>query len=188
MRGEEEREMTNRLEGAQAPAPLEWYLVTNISSPSERIADEALFPPANLEEIIRLYGLRTWVEQSDQHGKHALGWSQDQVRSDQAIRRQWQLVCCAYSFCWYPVSQPSSRTTGELQKRPKLVVLSDSDVPAQMAGTGEKNQRGKRHAITTVLADGPAGATRVVGTLDHAQALLARVVRAAPTLSAPMLA
>jgi SRSO17 transposase len=94
-----------------------WYLVTNISSPSESIGGEALFPPANLEEIIRLYGLRTWVEQSYKHVKHALGWSQYQVRSDQAIRRHWQPVCCAFSFCWYHVSQPSSSTTGELQKR-----------------------------------------------------------------------
>ena len=35
------------------------------------------------------------------HVKHALGWSEYQVRSDRAIRRHWQLVCCAFSFCWY---------------------------------------------------------------------------------------
>ena len=56
--------------------------------------------------MIRLYGLRMWVEQSYKQVKHALGWSQYQVRSDQAIRRHWQLVCCAFSFCWYHASHP----------------------------------------------------------------------------------
>ena len=48
-----------------------WYLVTNIPTPSDNIEGEAPFPPASLEEIIRLYGLRTWVEQSYKHVKHA---------------------------------------------------------------------------------------------------------------------
>jgi hypothetical protein len=39
-----------------------------------------------------------WVEQSY---KHVLGWSDYQVRSDPAIRRHWQLACCAFSFCWW---------------------------------------------------------------------------------------
>ena len=186
--GKKERAVVATTDPQTLPALTTWYLVTNIPSPSESIGGEAPFPPASLEEIIRLYGLRTWVEQSYKHVKHALGWSQYQVRSDQAIRRHWQLVCCAFSFCWYHVSQPSCSTTRELQKRPELEVLSDSDVPAEMAGTGEKNQRGKRQAATNVLADDPTGSTRVVGALDHAQALLASVVRAAPTLSAPMLA
>src|SRR6266568_9535383 len=30
--------------------------------------------------------------------KHALGWSQYQVRRDWAMRRHWQLVYCAFSF------------------------------------------------------------------------------------------
>jgi len=33
--------------------------------------------------------------------KRARGWAQYQVRSDAAMRRHWQLVCCAFSFCWY---------------------------------------------------------------------------------------
>ena len=33
--------------------------------------------------------------------KQALGWSAYQVRTDTAIRRHWQLVCCAFSFCWW---------------------------------------------------------------------------------------
>ena len=52
--------------------------------------------PASVAEMVRLYGLRMWVEQSYKQVKHALGWSDYQVRSDTAIRRHWQLVFCAF--------------------------------------------------------------------------------------------
>ena len=132
-----------------------------------------------MEEIIRLYGLRMWVEQSYKHIKQALGWSQYQVRSDQAIRRHWQLVCCAFSFCWYHVSHPFSSTTDERQKPSKPEDLSD--VEAEVAGTGEKNQRGKRRAAAGVLASSTASGTRVAGALDHAATVLERLVSTAPT-------
>ena len=66
-----------------------WYLATNLP-----LGD------ADLAEVVRLYGLRVWVEQGYKHTKHALGRSQYQVRADAAMRRHWQLVCCAFSFCW----------------------------------------------------------------------------------------
>src|SRR5206468_305618 len=44
--------------------------------------------------------LRDWVEQGYKQVKHELGWADFQVRSDRAIQRHWQLVCCAFSFCW----------------------------------------------------------------------------------------
>src|SRR6266487_1831512 len=163
-----------------------WYLVTNLPASTDHRGTPPLFPPASLQEVIRLYGLRMWVEQSYKHVKHALGWSQYQVRSDKAIRRHWQLVCCAFSFCWYHVSHPSSRTTDELQQPSEPEVLPDTAIPAASARTGEKNQRGKRYAATDVLADGPASSTRMAGAVDHATALLASVVRAAPTSFAPM--
>ena len=165
-----------------------WYLVTNFPAPPDGMGSASPLPPARLEEVIRLYGLRTWVEQSYKHVKHALGWSQYQVRSDQAIRRHWQLVCCAFSFCWYHVSHPSSSTTDASEKPAEPEVLLDPNVPAEAGGTGEKNQHGKRQATPGVLANGLADGTRVAGALDHAQALLARVVRSAPTSAVAMLA
>jgi len=53
-----------------------------------------------------------WVEQSYKQVKHVLGWSDYQVRSDIAIRRHWQLVCVAFSFCWWaygrlPTDEPT---------------------------------------------------------------------------------
>jgi hypothetical protein len=158
-----------------------FYLVTNLPAPGTPRAADSDLAAASLEEVVRLYGLRMWVEQSYKHVKHALGWSQYQVRSDQAIRRHWQLVCCAFSFCWFHVSHSSSSTTGELHKPPEPEVLPGPDVPAGAAGTGEKNQHTTRSAATGVLAQGTASGTRVVGAVDYAQAILERLVVTAPT-------
>ena len=158
-----------------------WYLVTNLPAPSERAGSEPLFPPASLEEVIRLYGLRMWVEQSYKHVKHALGWSQYQVRSDQAIRRHWQLVWCAFSFCWYHASPPQAPASEEARELSEPEAPLHSNVPAHTVETGKKNQRGKSHSATDVLASGATSGARLVGTLDHAQALLERLVALAPT-------
>jgi hypothetical protein len=158
-----------------------WYLVTNLPAPAERPGPEVLFPPASLEEVIRLYGLRMWVEQSYKQVKHALGWSQYQVRSDKAIRRHWQLVCCAFSFCWYHASHPSTSATQEAKAPSEPEAPLHINVPAAVAGTGKKNQRGKRSSATSVLAGGAASRARVVGAVDHAAALLAWLVASAPT-------
>ena len=158
-----------------------WYLVTNLPAPTERLGSEPPFPPASLEEVMRLYGLRMWVEQSYKHVKHALGWSQYQVRSDQAIRRHWQLVWCAFSFCWYHASHPSASATQEAKAPSEPAAPLHISVPADATGTGEKKQRGKRGAATSILAAGVAGSARMVGALDHAAALLERLVATAPT-------
>jgi SRSO17 transposase len=158
-----------------------FYLVTNLPAPGTPQAAGRTLSAASLEEVVRLYGLRMWVEQSYKHVKHALGWAQYQVRSDTAIRRHWQLVCCAFSFCWYHASHPAAHAIGDLQKPWEPEVLPEPAVPAEVVGTGGKNQRRKRDAATDILAQGTASGTRMVGALDHAQALLERVVRAAPT-------
>src|SRR5512143_638942 len=158
-----------------------WYLVTNLPAPSEHPASDLPLPPASLEEVIRLYGLRMWVEQSYKQIKHALGWSQYQVRSDQAIRRHWQLVWCAFSFCWYHASHPTTSPTQEAKAPSEPDAALPTSVPADTAGTGKKNQRGTRRATAGVLAQSAAGGEKLVGALDHAQALLAWLVSSAPT-------
>ena len=164
-----------------------WYLVTNLPAPSEHPATEAPVAVASLEEVIRLYGLRMWIEQSYKQVKHVLGWSQYQVRSDKAIRRHWQLVCCAFSFCWYHASHTCSPMAAEVLESSEPEVAPSPNVPADAAGTGKKNQRGNTSATTRVLADGSASGAGMVGALDHAAALLASVVRAAPTSCAAVL-
>jgi hypothetical protein len=80
---------------ARLPGHSSWYLLTNLPRPGNRRAQ-----PASLAEVVRLYGLRNWVEQGGKQVKGGLGWADFQVRSDRAIRRHWALVCCAFSFCW----------------------------------------------------------------------------------------
>jgi hypothetical protein len=67
-----------------------WYLTTNLPATQ-----------APLAEVVRLYGLRNWIEQSYKQMKDELGWADFMVRSDRAIRRHWTLVCCAFAFCWW---------------------------------------------------------------------------------------
>ncbi len=160
-----------------------FYLVTNLPAPGSQRAADSDLAAASLEEVVRLYGLRMWVEQSYKHVKHELGWSQYQVRSDKAIRRHWQLVCCAFSFCWYHASHSTASTMPEASEASEPEVPPQQSVPAEAPGMGEKNQREKRDAATAVLAEGAAGGARMVGALDHAQALLERLVATAPTAS-----
>ena len=72
------------------PALSTWYLTTNLSREQ-----------APLGEVVRLHGLRNWVEQGYKQMKDELGWADFMVRSDRAIRRHWTLVLCAFAFCWW---------------------------------------------------------------------------------------
>jgi len=56
-------------------------------------------PAASLAEIVRIYAIRTWIEQGCKQVKDELGGAGFQVRSDLAIRRHQALVNCAFTFC-----------------------------------------------------------------------------------------
>ncbi|CAN5472089.1 IS701 family transposase [soil metagenome] len=92
------------------PALSTWYLTTNLSRQQ-----------APLGEVVRLYGLRNWVEQSYKQMKDELGWADFMVRSDRAIRRHWTLVCCAFAFCWWHTASQAraseSSTPPEARKK-----------------------------------------------------------------------
>ncbi len=113
--------------------------------------------------------------------KGALGWSQYQVRADLAIRRHWQLVCCAFSFCWYHQSRAPGGTVSATEGAEQP---AEAPSPAPEAGR-EKNQRPTGRPASSVVARGAAPRPGVVGAVDHAVALLARVVERAPTTGAP---
>ncbi|MCF1592606.1 hypothetical protein L0P92_03345 [Streptomyces muensis] len=66
---------------------------------------------------MRLYGLRSWIEQSYKQIKDELGWADFQVRSDRAIHCHQALVNCAFSFCWDQWFPPT-RTPGRQRARP----------------------------------------------------------------------
>jgi hypothetical protein len=110
---------------AELPELTTWYLVTNLPAPGSRRAEESTLKAAQLAEVVRLYGLRVWVEQSYKQVKHSLGWAEYQVRSDLAIRRHWQLACCAFSFCWWALDQEDG----------PALTLNETQQPASAAPT-----------------------------------------------------
>lgn len=161
---------------ATLPEHATWYLATNLPAPGTERAQEDALPAADLTELVRLYGLRNWVEQSYKQVKHALGWSSYQVRSDRAMRRHWALVWCAFSFCWL-ASMPEDAAAAA----PTPAPLPDAPPPAR-----GKNQRHAPAAPPTagaMAADLPAG-PGMAGAVGHAQTILARLVHAAPAATA----
>jgi hypothetical protein len=158
---------------ATLPKLTTWYLVTNLAHPQRRRA-RAAFPPADLAEVVRLYSLRNWVEQGYKQVKHELGWADFQVRSDRAIRRHWQLVCCAFSFCWraWFADQPVSAMQPDAQ-------------PASAGARGEttRQQRARARRGGGLAGDAAAGA-RLADPAGRARALVAGVVAGGPTTPA----
>jgi hypothetical protein len=154
-------------------------VVTNLPAPGSARAKESRHAAADLAELVRLFGLRIWVEQSSKQVKYALGWGEYQVRSDRAIRRHWALVWCAFSFCWL-----HQRDSAPPSIDPSQPAEAAPETPAAPAGQrGEKNQRPAAQASAPaqrLVASGPSRGPSVARTLDHALALLARVVEAAP--------
>lgn len=158
-----------------------WYLVSNLPHPgSDRALEEGALPATDLGEVVRLYGLRMWVEQSYKQLKHALGWSQYQVRSDLAIRRHWQLVCCAFSFCWW-----TSSDFLEVEASPAgVAVVAPKKDETKTTTTTETEERGKKGGQEAEAADVVAESIEegegVAGAVGNAEALLESVLRSAP--------
>ena len=169
---------------ALLPVTSTWYLTTKLPRPGSPVAAESGLVPADPQEISRLYGLRQWVEQSYRQVKGAVGWADWQVRSDQAIRRHWELVCRAFCFCWWawrhrPADQPP----------PVEPPTTHPQAPATIrpAGWGEKvdDARVRRPAATDYLAGRPATGASVAGTMDLPLALVAGLVDRPATARAP---
>jgi hypothetical protein len=75
------------MDPATLPANATWYLATDLPrSGSPRVA-ESPYPPADLAEVVRIYGLRHWIEQSCKQVKGELGWADFEARSDTASAR-----------------------------------------------------------------------------------------------------
>lgn len=158
----------------QLPDLTTWYLTTNLPAPnSQRSREDKL--AAERGEIVNLYGLRIWVEQSYKQVKQHLGWAEYQVRSDLAMRRHWQLVCCAFSFCWWTLSQNAAAT------EPAQTQEDTSETTAKAITKPEPDKKKPHH--TPAVANLARVATKGSGvsrTLPHALALLASLVQQAP--------
>ena len=156
---------------ATLPKLTTWYLVTNLPRPAGR-RRPAAFAPADLAEVVRLYSLRNWVEQGYKQVKHELGWADFQVRSDRAIQRHWQLVCCAFSFCWraWFAEHPAQPAPTEPQ-------------PAAPTGAVRGERTGNQHEQLRsrgVLAGDAAPGTRLADPVGRAGTLVAGVVAGGP--------
>jgi hypothetical protein len=172
---------------ATLPAINTWYLSTNLTAPGSHRAADSPHTPADLAEVVRLYGLRNWVEQGYKQIKDELGWADFMVRSDRAIRRHWQLVCCAFSFCWRAWFAPEAGTASTPAPAPHAEAsppINSAVVAGHPAGRGENGgrftvHRGAYHHV----ANDASPRARLAGSMDLPLALVARLVNCAPTSS-----
>jgi hypothetical protein len=159
---------------ATLPENATWYLATNLPRPGSPREQHSRHPAADLTEVVRIYGLRHWVEQSYKQVKDELGWADFQVRSDTAIRRHQNLVNCAFSFCWNTWFAPPPPTPADLPPGP--------DTPP------DPLERGRARAPAApagLLAPGTTGRPWLADALGHAATLLAGMVDEAPTHRTP---
>jgi DDE superfamily endonuclease len=157
---------------ATLPPKATWYLVTNLPRPGGPRQAASVHPPASLAEIVRIYGIRHWIEQSYKQVKDQLGWADFQVRSDTAIRRHQALVNCAFSFCW-------AAWFGDHAAPPQTAA------PRHRARPRREGVPRRRPAASTVLAAGAARGRRLALPLDRAAALVDGMVQGAPAAASP---
>lgn len=169
-----ERAVVVTTDPATLPDDTTWYLVTNLPTPATARARHSPLLPADLTEIVRLYGLRVWVEQSYKQVKQHLGWAQYQVRFDRAIRRHWELVCCAFCFCWWTLAFDPAQPVDEAEATPTA------------PGEGKKRSRGDSRSSThDPLAGRPAAGARLAGAVLAPAPLLAGLVSQTAPAPAP---
>src|SRR5512142_1685381 len=60
---------------AALPDKATWYLVTNLPRPGGPREPGSPHPAADLAEVVRIYGIRHWIEQSYKQVKDELGWA-----------------------------------------------------------------------------------------------------------------
>jgi hypothetical protein len=174
---------------ATLPDLTTFYLLTNLASPEgEREAGDRELAAADLAEVSRLYALRSWIEQSYKQVKNSLGWAHYQVRSDLAIRRHWELVCCAFSFCWW--AWPSQEEVPINVGSPLAAVVLEEEESSSTATTADEQDGGKKEGSEdgATAADSTAGyvaaspqeGTRMAAAVRDGPTILAGVHRSAP--------
>jgi len=186
--GRRKRLVVATTDPARLPDLTTFYLFTNLASPEgEREAGDRKLRVAGLAEVSRLYALRSWIEQSYKQVKNSLGWAHYQVRSDIAIRRHWELVCCAFSFCWWAWPSPEEIPIN-VGSPPAVAVLEEkepcSSSADEEANGGEKEGSEDRAAAPSLVAAGSTEGTRVAAAIPNAPAILAGVYRSAPAQTA----
>jgi len=146
---------------ATLPQGSTWYLATNLPRPGSPRARQSPFEPADLGEVVRVYGLRIWIEQSYKQVKQELGWADFMVRTDRAIGRHWLLMLCAFCFCWRAWFECREKRVEAAPRR------------------GEK-----RAGWSRILAGGAKRGEGLAEPVDPAVALVAGLVAQAPAAGA----
>jgi hypothetical protein len=160
---------------ATLPDLTTFYLFTNLpASESERDAANGDLAPAEVAEVSRLYALRSWIEQSYKQVKNSLGWAHYQVRSDPAIRRHWQLVCCAFTFCWWANADLLE------EEAPLGVVLEEESASTSTSAVKRGKKGDQKPPASSALARGTKNGEDVAGAVRNAVAILEGVLRQAP--------
>jgi hypothetical protein len=151
---------------ATLPEAATWYLATTLPEAE-----------ADLAAVVRLYGVRHWIEQAYKPVKGALGWSPYPVRSDRAMRRPWALVQGAFAFGGWAERQTAPGAPVANREAPGPATTG------RAAGEGGKDggsQAGLAAAVA-LLAAGAAAGAGLAGASVRPVAVLDRVERAAPT-------
>jgi hypothetical protein len=155
---------------AALPDKATWYLATNLPRPGGPREADSPHPAASLDEVVRIYGIRHWTEQSYKQVKDELGWADFQVRSDVAIRRHQALVNCAFCFCWdtwlTSPPPPGPAADGRLERGHRQPAPAAPGTPGHPSGAK--------------LAPRPARSPQLADPRDHAHALVAGLVQSAP--------
>ncbi|MFJ7949288.1 IS701 family transposase [Streptomyces sp. NPDC096354] len=158
---------------ATLPAQATWYLATDLPRPGGPREADSPEPTADLQEVVRIYGIRHWIEQSYKQVKDELGWADFQVRSDTAIRRHQTLVTCAFSFCWDTWFAPPS------DREPTGAPAVPPTEPTER-GTKQTPPAPPGH-----LAQGDPRRPGLARPLDHSSTLLASLDQRTPTTRTP---
>lgn len=167
------------------PTLATWHLVTNLPAPGYGWEKMSEHPSADLAEVVRLYGLRMWVEQSYKQVKYALGFSNYQVRGDRAIRCHWQLVCCAFSFCWWAQRSSEDGAAGLELGAPPRVTAEDDTEPSAAPQTGAREKKERKNSPSSdVVAGSIEGGEGMARALCNAVAILESVHQSAPATKA----
>jgi hypothetical protein len=150
------------------------YLVTSLPAPNSGRAENDRRSAADLAEVVRLYTLRLWIEQSYKQVKNSLGWARYQVRKDLSIRRHWQLVCCAFTFCWWNCAEFLE------DEAPPGVVPGTQEEAVHRSSATSQAERGKKErqkpAASRMLAGDIEEGASMAGALRNAAALLESVL------------
>jgi hypothetical protein len=183
--GRQRRLVVATTDPATLPDLTTFYLLTNLASPEgDREAADRELAAADLAEVARLYALRSWIEQSYKQVKNTLGWAHYQVRSDLAIRRHWQLVCCAFCFCWLAWPTPQEVPIDVGSPPAAMVVeeeLSSTTIADEEGADGGKKEGSEDGATAAgYVATSSEEGTRVAAAIRDAPAILAGVHRSAP--------